>query len=143
MSPPSQASSPAVRASMQANKSRDTKPELAIRSLLHSRGLRFYVSRRPISTLRRTADILFPRRRVAVFVDGCFWHGCPQHHTLAKTNSRYWAEKVERNRARDLETTALLEKQGWIVIRVWEHQPSKEAADFIEEAVRSVSVSTS
>lgn len=124
---------------MQANKSRDTQPELALRSLLHSRGLRFYVARRPIRTLRRTADILFPRRKIAVFVDGCFWHGCPKHHTRAKANAEYWVEKVARNRARDEETNALLEASGWTVIRIWEHLPIAEAADLIEETLRSTS----
>ena len=123
---------------MQANKSRDTRPELALRSQLHRRGLRFYVARRPISTLRRTADILFPRQKVAVFVDGCFWHGCPEHHTQAKANAEYWADKVIRNRARDRETNALLEAQGWTVLRVWEHHPVEDAADLIESAVRGV-----
>jgi DNA mismatch endonuclease (patch repair protein) len=96
------------------------------------------VARRPISTLRRTADILFPRQKVAVFVDGCFWHGCPEHHTRAKANAEYWADKVIRNRARDGETNALLEAQGWTVLRVWEHQPVEAAADLIESTVRGV-----
>nr|WP_256387019.1 very short patch repair endonuclease [Mycolicibacterium sp. GF69] len=129
------ASSAAVRASMQANRSRDTRPELALRRVLHSRGLRYYVARRPIRTLRRTADIVFPRSKVAVFVDGCFWHGCPEHHTVARANAEYWAEKVERNRSRDHETTELLRLAGWTVIRVWEHESVQEAADLIASTV--------
>src|SRR5829696_7027401 len=101
------ASTPAVRATMRANRGRDTGPELALRRALHARGLRYFVNRRPVSSLRRTADLVFPRVKVAVFVDGCFWHGCPKHHTPAKTNSDFWANKVERNRERDAETGRL------------------------------------
>lgn len=122
---------------MQANRSRDTQPELALRRVLHSRGLRYFVARRPIRTLRRTADILFPGAKVAVFVDGCFWHGCPQHHTFAKANAEYWADKVAKNRNRDIETTDLLKSAGWMVIRVWEHEPVAQAADNIEEMVKA------
>lgn len=124
---------------MQANRSRDTQPELALRRVLHSRGLRYYVSRRPVRTLRRTADIVFPRIKVAVFVDGCFWHGCPEHHTVARTNAEYWADKVERNRSRDKETTELLIAGGWTVIRVWEHEHVTQAADRIELVVKGLS----
>lgn len=131
------ASSPGVRRSMQANKGRDTMPELALRRELHRRGLRFFVSRRPIPELRRTADILFPRRRVAVFVDGCFWHGCPEHHTIAKSNASFWAEKVRANRARDADTTRQLCAEGWTVLRFWEHEDVIAAADAVEGALRS------
>src|SRR4051812_33844725 len=106
--PGSWAASPAVRKNMQANRGRDTGPELALRRSLHARGLRYFVNRRPVRTIRRTADILFPRGRLAIFVDGCFWHGCPQHHTVAASNADYWADKVEQNRARDRETDELL-----------------------------------
>lgn len=135
---PAAASSAAVRASMQANRSRDTRPELALRRVLHARGLRYYVARRPVRTLRRTADIVFPVPKVAVFVDGCFWHGCPKHHTFAKANAEYWADKVVRNRIRDKETTEVLQAQGWTVIRVWEHEPVMDAADYIEKTVKSL-----
>src|SRR5690242_1595504 len=83
------ASSEGVRASMRANRGRDTAPELAVRRAVHRLGLRYRVSARPIASLRRTADLVFPRQRVAVFVDGCFWHGCPVHHTVAKTNAAF------------------------------------------------------
>jgi DNA mismatch endonuclease (patch repair protein) len=126
------ASSPGNRASMRANKSRDTKPELALRQAVHARGMRYRVGIRPIPSLRRTADLVFTKARVAVFLDGCFWHGCPQHHTVAKTNATFWAEKVRRNRERDAETDRLLTEHGWVVIRVWEHDDPRQAAERID-----------
>ncbi|WP_235831536.1 very short patch repair endonuclease [Gordonia zhaorongruii] len=120
---------------MQSNKRRDTKPELRLRSELHRRGLRYFVDRAPIKGVRRRADIVFPRKKVAVFVDGCFWHGCPEHFTVAKTNPEYWAAKVARNRARDLDTDRRLEAAGWWVLRVWEHEEVREAADRIDRAL--------
>lgn len=137
------ASSPGVRRGMQANKGRDTKPELALRRELHRRGLRYFVSRRPIPELRRTADLVFPRARVAVFVDGCFWHGCPEHHTVAKTNASFWAEKLRANRARDAETTQRLEEAGWRVLRFWEHEDVAACADQVQRAVQSSGAVTS
>ncbi|MFL6122979.1 very short patch repair endonuclease [Actinophytocola sp.] len=131
------ASSEGVRRSMQSNKGRDTRPELALRRAVHALGLRYRVSVRPVPTVRRTADIVFPRARIAVFLDGCFWHGCPDHHTVAKTNADYWADKVEQNRRRDRETDELLKQAGWHVIRVWEHEPSEESAIRIAEAYRT------
>jgi DNA mismatch endonuclease (patch repair protein) len=121
---------------MQANRRRDTQPELALRSLLHSRGLRYRVDFRPIAGIRNKADIVFTRRRVAVFIDGCFWHGCPEHYFASKTNVDYWEPKIEQNRLRDNAVTSALEEAGWRVIRVWEHESVEEAADRIEAAVR-------
>jgi DNA mismatch endonuclease (patch repair protein) len=115
------ASSPAVRKSMQGNRSKDTQPELLVRRLVHAQGLRYRVSARPEPSLRRTADLVFTRVRVAVFIDGCFWHGCPVHHTIAKSNAEYWRLKVRRNVERDAETSKLLEDAGWKVLRFWEH----------------------
>jgi DNA mismatch endonuclease (patch repair protein) len=133
---PSGASSDAVRASMSSNRPRDTRPELALRRAVHALGLRYRVSARPLPGLSRTADLAFRRARVAVFMDGCFWHGCPQHHTVASTNAEYWAEKVRRNRERDAETDRLLEESGWLSVRVWEHEDPLEAAMTIRDAVR-------
>src|SRR5271166_2694159 len=111
---------------------RDTAPELALRRSLHRRGLRYYVHRRPLAGLRREADIVFPRAKVAVFVDGCFWHGCPEHGRREhRTNGWYWPEKIERNRVRDRDTDAHLLAAGWVPIRVWEHEDSGKAADRI------------
>lgn len=124
----SRASSTAVRAVMRANKGKDTEPERRLRSLLHSQGYRYRVNTRPIPGLRRTADMVFTAARVAVFVDGCFWHGCPDHYRPATRNSAFWQEKIEANRARDEETNRLLEKEGWTVVRVWEHEELDTAA---------------
>jgi DNA mismatch endonuclease, patch repair protein len=120
---------------MRGNRRRDTGPELAVRRAVHALGLRYYVDRRPLSDLRRTADLLFPRLRVAVFVDGCFWHGCPEHHTIARTNADFWAEKVRRNRERDADTDRRLREAGWKVVRVWEHESPAEAARRVRQAV--------
>lgn len=84
---------------MQSNKGRDTGPELALRRAVHAMGMRYRVSMGPIRSVRRTADLVFTRARLAVFVDGCDWHGCLEHHTVAKTNAEYWAAKVEKSRA--------------------------------------------
>ena len=121
---------------MQANRSRDTKPEMAVRSALHRRGLRYRISVRPESELRRTADVVFRKAKVAVFVDGCFWHGCPEHGTRPSTNRDYWKAKIEGNVARDADTTLRLEKSGWTVLRFWEHENPEEVADQVELAVR-------
>ena len=135
MSETSWASSSGVRRSMQSNTGRDTKPEVALRRAVHALGLRYYVNRRPIKSVRRTADLVFPRLRLAVFVDGCFWHGCPQHHTVAKTNAAFWADKVEGNRRRDVDTNGTLADAGWSVLRIWEHEPVEVAAARVAEAV--------
>jgi DNA mismatch endonuclease (patch repair protein) len=134
---PTAASSLGVRRSMQANKGRDTKPELALRRAVHALGLRYRVSVRPLPAVRRTADLVFTRAKVAVFLDGCFWHGCPDHHTKAATNAAYWADKVGKNRARDRETDALLEAGGWVAVRIWEHEDPREAALKVESVVRA------
>lgn len=122
---------------MQANKGRDTKPELALRRAVHGLGLRYRVSARPLPAVRRTADLVFTRAKVAVFMDGCFWHGCPDHHTKSATNAEYWAAKLEGNRERDRETDRLFREEGWLVIRVWEHEDPSRAAVQIAETVRS------
>ncbi|WP_308198464.1 very short patch repair endonuclease [Actinomadura terrae] len=131
------ASSPAVRSVMRGNRSRDTKPELALRSAVHSLGLRYRIDRRPIPEIRRTADLVFVGAKVAVFSDGCFWHGCPEHHRPAKRNSEFWSAKIERNRERDRETERKLSEAGWMVVRVWEHEDPVEAATRVREIVRS------
>jgi DNA mismatch endonuclease (patch repair protein) len=129
------ASSPAVRRVMQGNRSRDTLPEIAVRSAVHAMGLRYRVSARPIKEVRRTADLLFRRSKLAVFIDGCFWHGCPAHHAPPKTNAGYWAQKIEGNRARDVQTTELLRIAGWTVLRFWSHEEPMAVAARIARAV--------
>lgn len=121
---------------MRRQASRDTAPELALRKELHRRGLRYRVHRRPIPELRREADVVFPGARVAVFVMGCFWHGCPQHATWPQNNAEWWQEKLERNRARDVETMARLRTAGWLPIVVWEHESPAAAAGRVAGHVR-------
>lgn len=117
---------------MLANKPRDTTTELAVRRLLHARGLRYRVDYSPIpSNRRRKADIVFTRAHIAVFIDGCFWHGCPVHATHPKRNSDYWGPKLARNVQRDVETTAALEAAGWRVLRFWEHEEPEDVANRI------------
>ncbi|TLF78427.1 very short patch repair endonuclease [Nocardia cyriacigeorgica] len=113
-----------------------TEPELALRRELHRRGLRYFVDRAPIRGQRRRADVIFPRRRVAVYVDGCFWHSCPEHATYPKNNAEWWAEKLAANVARDRATDAALIAAGWQVIRIWEHEDPVAAADRIHAALR-------
>lgn len=121
---------------MQANKRRDTLPELRIRSALFRLGLRFRVDRRPVAVITGRADIVFTRRRVAVFVDGCYWHGCPTDYVAPATNAGYWSAKVDGNRRRDLATTAALLGAGWRVVRVWEHEEPTAVATAIATIVR-------
>jgi DNA mismatch endonuclease (patch repair protein) len=137
MTTESWASNEAVRASMRSNRSRDTRPELALRCAVHALGLRYRVAARPLPQIRRTADLVFTRAKVAVFLDGCFWHGCPEHHRAPTANSSYWSAKVARNRTRDLEVDALLISVGWNVVRVWEHEDPAGAARRVAEIVRS------
>ncbi len=98
--------------------------------------MRYRVNVRPIPGLRRTADLLFSKARIVVLIDGCFWHGCAIHYTPPKTNSEFWAAKIQQNRARDAQTVALLEDEGWRVLRFWEHNDPGKIADAIENAVR-------
>ena len=132
------ASSDAVRHSMQANRSRDTGPEMAVRRLLHAHGLRYRVAYRPLPENRRTSvDIAFPRARVVVLIDGCFWHGCPDHYRAPRTHVDYWTAKIANNEARDRRTDRALAEAGWSVLRFWAHDPPGDIADRVEAAVRS------
>jgi DNA mismatch endonuclease, patch repair protein len=115
--PPSSAD---AEARLKAQRTKDTGLERLLRSKLHRQGLRFQLYR-PVPGTRRKADLSFVRARVAVFVDGCFWHGCPDHGTWPKANAVWWRTKIEANRVRDLSTNELLTAAGWGVIRVWEH----------------------
>ncbi|MFI1563881.1 very short patch repair endonuclease [Streptomyces sp. NPDC020490] len=116
---------------MRSNRGRDTGPERRLRSLLHREGLRFRVSARPVPTLHRTADVLFTKHKVAVFVDGCYWHGCPTHGSVPATNRDFWVAKIEGNKSRDKETDRLLVEHGWFVVRVWEHTPVEHAVTLV------------
>ena len=127
--------SPLTRRRLGAQRTRDTAPELALRRELHRRGRRFYVDRAPLPALRRRADLVFPRSRVAVYVDGCFWHSCPIHATQPKHNAAWWPAKLATNVDRDRDTDAHLAAAGWVIVRVWEHQRSAAAADLVEQAL--------
>jgi DNA mismatch endonuclease (patch repair protein) len=124
---------------MKGNRRVNTRPEIALRSELHQRGLRFRkeVAVRPARRLRRV-DIVFPRVRLAVFLDGCFWHGCPEHGNEPKKNIDYWRPKLARNVARDAQVSSELVSAGWHVIRIWEHEDTEVAAARIERAYREL-----
>ncbi|NKS25413.1 DNA mismatch endonuclease Vsr [Rhodococcus hoagii] len=128
---------PLTSARMRAQRRRDTAPEVALRRALHRRGARFFVDRAPLRGLRRRADLVFPRRRVAVYVDGCFWHSCPQHATSPKNNAQWWADKLAANVVRDRDTDTRLADAGWTVVRIWEHEDPTEAADRVQAALRA------
>jgi DNA mismatch endonuclease, patch repair protein len=130
------ASSEAVRIRMQAVKQRDTPAEVSLRSALHRLGFRFRVDCRPVKEVPRRADIVFYRKRIAVFVDGCFWHGCPLHATWPKTNAGFWRSKIMGNRERDNDTDARLRDQCWTVVRFWEH----EIRDSVVECAERIAI---
>ncbi|MFC9550805.1 very short patch repair endonuclease [Rhodococcus sp. NPDC056960] len=129
------ATDPATSARMRAQRRRDTAPELALRRELHRRGVRYFVDRAPMKGVRRRADLVFPRRKVAVYVDGCFWHSCPQHATFPKNNAEWWAEKLAGNVTRDRDTDTRLADAGWTVVRIWEHENPVAAADRVEHVL--------
>lgn len=116
---------------------RDTGPEVALRRELHRRGLRYRVDASIQGLPRRRVDILFSRARVAVFIDGCFWHGCTQHRTIPRNNHDWWESKIKANRDRDNETGATLRAMGYQVLRFWEHEDVQSAANLVEATVRS------
>lgn len=123
---------------MTAQKQADTAPEIALRSALHRRGLRFRKHIRPLKELRCQADVVFVRQRVAIFVDGCFWHGCPEHWTAPTANAAWWQEKIARNSSRDRRNDEALAEAGWIVARVWEHESPDSAAARVETVLNSL-----
>lgn len=120
---------------MERQSRRDTKPELALRRAAWRLGLRYRVDIAPIPG-RRRADLVFSRAKVAVYVDGCFWHSCPTHATIPKANREWWVAKLEANTRRDRDTDARLAEAGWAVVRVWEHEPVDKAARRVESVVR-------
>lgn len=132
----------ATSARMSRQRRTGTGPELALRRELHRRGLRYFVDRAPIRGQRRRADVIFPRRKVAVYVDGCFWHRCPQHATDPKNNAQWWAEKLAGNVARDRATDETLRAAGWQVVRIWEHEDAATAADRVQSALADLSAAS-
>lgn len=132
--PPASARSVATR--MRRTRQRDTPAEIAIRRLVHADGLSYRIDRQPFPGIGRRADLVFARSRVAVFVDGCFWHCCPKHATWPKANGRWWKAKLLRNVARDRDTDTRLRAAGWLVVRVWEHEEPAAASRRVIRAVR-------
>jgi DNA mismatch endonuclease (patch repair protein) len=132
--PPRKPPSATVSAQMQRMPRSSTGPEMLIRRELHRRGLRFRVNH---PRLPGRPDIAFTGARIAVFVDGCFWHQCPDHSVLPKNNGEWWRTKLDRNVSRDREKDAQLETMGWVTLHVWEHENPLEAADMIEQLWRS------
>ena len=132
-------SSSSASATMRANRRRDTAPELRLRSAIHRQGLRFRVDL-PIEVGGRRVrpDIVFTRRRVAVFVDGCFWHACPDHGQVPRANQPYWTAKLEANKERDRTDTLTLQSNGWNVLRIWEHEQTSYALEAVLQAVENV-----
>ncbi len=129
------AASVAVRASMKANYGGDLKPEKTLRSELHKAGLRFRKHRRPVPGFRCEADIVFNSQQLCIFVDGCFWHGCPLHFKVPKRNSGWWKEKIAATQLRDKLQGDFLQRSGWRVMRIWEHEVQK-ALPAIVSAIR-------
>ncbi len=132
------AATPGRRRNMQAIRRTDTKPEVALRAALHRLGLRFRKDFRiDLPAGRVRPDIVFTRARVAVFVDGCFWHACPEHGRQPTKNVGYWSPKLQRTADRDRLNTARLEANGWKVIRAWEHEPLADVVGRVHTAVRA------
>jgi DNA mismatch endonuclease (patch repair protein) len=122
---------------MRANKKRDTKPEQRLRAALFARGLRFRKHFRiDAGGVRVRPDVVFPGPRLAVFVDGCFWHGCPDHGTSPRSNPVYWEAKLKRNRSRDRDVDEALSNHGWMVMRIWEHVETGDAVEAIVDALQ-------
>jgi DNA mismatch endonuclease, patch repair protein len=130
------ASSAAVTRRMQATKRKDTPGELALRAELRTLGLRYRLEY-PLAGTRRRADVAVPGVRLAVFVDGCFWHGCPQHGTWPKANAAWWRAKIGANQRRDRDTDSTLRDAGWMVLRFWEHDDPAVAARKVMSSVRA------
>ncbi|WP_332367388.1 very short patch repair endonuclease [Micromonospora sp. WMMC241] len=134
-------SSPMVSAQMSRLPRRDTGPEIQLRRMLYAQGLRYRVQLPVPGWRRRTIDIAFTRVKVAVFVDGCFWHGCPEHGMVPRSNQAWWASKFEGNRRRDTETTAHLQSRGWRVLRFWSHENISDMVVAVTRAVRTAATS--
>lgn len=134
------ASSAVVRKRMQSTRQKNTAAEMSIRRAIHRMGLRYRIHIEPVPGLHRNADIVFSKQRVAVMIDGCFWHGCELHGSQPKTNAAFWSRKIEDNKRRDRDTDERLRADGWRVIRIWEHEDPQQAAERIASTVRNSAV---
>jgi len=123
---------------MQSNRGRDTKLEIELRRALHRAGLRFWKHRRPLEGVRCEADILFPRLRLVVLVDGCFWHCCPEHKSLPAVNRDWWTAKLQGNATRDRQNDQLLRDAAWTVVRLWEHESTDEMVAQVLSTVQAL-----
>ena len=121
---------------MKRTRQRDTPKELELRRELYRRGHRYRVDAPPLPGLRRRADLVFHGPRVAVFVDGCFWHQCPNHGTMPRSNRDWWSDKLAGNVVRDRDTDEKLRAAGWQVVRIWEHESMVDAAERVDEALK-------
>lgn len=130
-----QPSSPETSRRMAKVRQKGTGAEVALRRELYRGGLRYRVEFEVLKKPRRVADVAFPGLRIAVFVDGCFWHGCPEHATWPKQNAEFWCQKIEANRLREADTNERLRSIGWTVLRFWEHGPPIKAAETIAQLV--------
>ncbi|WP_281504711.1 very short patch repair endonuclease [Williamsia sp. DF01-3] len=132
------ASSESVRSRMSRQRRKNTAPEVEVRRELHARGVRFRTDVKLERDLRTRADIAWRRLKLAIFIDGCFWHGCPEHATRPAANAEWWAVKLDGNIARDRRTDAILADRGWTVLRFWEHQAPADVADAIVAVLRGL-----
>lgn len=115
-----------------------TDTELALRREMYRIGLRYRIGYEVLRKPRRVADVAFPGRKIAVFIDGCFWHGCPEHATWPKRNADFWRQKIEANRQRDADTNARLEANGWTALRFWSHESPTKAAEVVARVVAEI-----
>nr|WP_212612946.1 DNA mismatch endonuclease Vsr [Pseudonocardia hierapolitana] len=136
------ASSETIRRRMAMQRRRDTKPEMEIRRRLHAAGLRYRVDVRLEADMRVRGDIAWRRDRVVVFVDGCYWHGCPLHRTTPRANASWWRQKLDDNIARDRLVDGILEERGWLVLRFWEHEDPEQAATTVKDQLAARRKST-
>ena len=127
-----------TRSRMRRQSRRDTKPEILLRKALSRHGLRYRVDYAAVPSERSKADIAFPGIKLAIFVHGCFWHGCPEHHRPTKSNTKWWADKIAANRQRDQETASALQAASWTIVRVWEHEAPDIAAKRIASLVEAI-----